>query len=226
MGLALHIEFLVFMSIDLALKALAGFRGASLAKRLALFEYNVVGRGTADVQLLCREHSIDTDFMSSAATVKAATSQIDVIIHAAGILCCLPHLLSPGEVVEEVSLGAGNTGKLFDLTTSHRIAEFKFIHWQGGSETIRQNSLFKDFFSLAECSTNKSKHLYVLGTTFPLKFFRGGRALHSVLSKQPDILKIMQEKYAGVLTVREYYNLKQNQVEIRDVSPHISGPSG
>jgi hypothetical protein len=60
------------------------------------------------------------------------------------------HILRPGEVIDCVSLGAGNTGRAFDLETNLRIAEFKFIHWQGGPESIRQNSLFKDFYEMAE----------------------------------------------------------------------------
>ena len=40
-----------------------------------------------------------------------------------------------------------------DLETNHRVAEFNFSHWQGGADTIRQNSLFKDFFQLAEYQT-------------------------------------------------------------------------
>ena len=84
--------------------------------------------------------------------------QINVVIHALGILLCLPHILRPGEVIDYVSLGAGNTGRAFDLETSLRIAEFKFIHWQGGPESIRQNSLFKDFYEMAEHETQNRPH--------------------------------------------------------------------
>ncbi|WP_283814259.1 hypothetical protein [Bradyrhizobium aeschynomenes] len=44
-------------------------------------------------------------------------------------MLCLPHILEEGEIVDYVSLGAGNTGRPFDLETNRRIAEFKFIHW-------------------------------------------------------------------------------------------------
>jgi hypothetical protein len=67
-------------------------------------------------------------------------------------------------VIEYVSLSAGNTKRKFDLEANQRIAEFNFIRWQGGSESIRQNSLFKDFYGLAEQGTQKEKFLYVLGT--------------------------------------------------------------
>jgi hypothetical protein len=148
--------------------------------------------------------------------------QINVIIHAAGILCSLPRILEPGEIVESVSLGAGNTGRRFDLETNRRVAEYKFIDWQGGPESIRQNSLFKDFFELAEFETKKSKHIYVLGTSFPMRFLKGGRALTSVLSRFPTILQKITVKYgADVTRVRDYYELKKHEVEIVDVSPYI-----
>lgn len=160
--------------------------------------------------------------MSSAASVKKVAGQINVIIHAAGILCSLPHILKPGELVESVSLGAGNTGRPFDLETNLRIAEYKFIDWQGGPETIRQNSLFKDFFELAEYKTDKSKYVYVVGTSHPLRFLNGGRALTSVLSRFPSILERLQEKHGStVAVVRDYYQLKKDEVEIVDVSPFI-----
>lgn len=209
------------MSIDLALKALDQFQGSSLTESLATFERAVVGLGTADMATFCAGRGIDTGFMASAASIKAVAGQINVIIHAAGILCSLPHILAPGEAVEQVSLGAGNTGKLFDLTTDQRVAEFKFVDWQGGPESIRQNGIFKDFYYLAEHDTTKRKYLYVVGTSFPLRFLRGGRALTSVLSKQPAILSTINKKYPAISKVREYFDLKRSEVEICDVSPYI-----
>jgi hypothetical protein len=130
--------------------------------------------------------------------------------------------MEPGEVVESVSLGAGNTGRKFDLETNFRVAEYKFIDWQGGPESIRQNGIFKDFFELAEHETTKRKFLYVVGTEFPLRFFRGGRALTSVLSRQPAILARITAKYGtGIERVCDYYDLKRQQVNICDVVPYI-----
>jgi hypothetical protein len=72
--------------------------------------------------------------------------------------------LEPAERVEYLSLGAGNTGKAFDLETDLRVCEFKFINWQGGAEAIRQNALFKDLYLLAEASTAKRKYKTFSGT--------------------------------------------------------------
>jgi len=56
--------------------------------------------------------------MAAAALMKRVAGQINVVIHALGILLCLPHILEADEVVEYVSLGAGNTGRAFDLETN------------------------------------------------------------------------------------------------------------
>jgi hypothetical protein len=134
------------------------------------------------------------------------------------------HLLDPQEFVQSVSLGAGNNGRLLDLETDRRVAEFKFIRWQGRSQTIRQNSLFKDFYLLAEDETHKKRHLYVLDTHHPLKFLNGGRALRSVLSKNVTLLGLFQSKYGEQYqTVREYYWPRQSLVDIDDVSPLLPG---
>lgn len=77
------------------------------------------------------------EVLGAAALIKHLAGQINVVIHALGILLCLPHILRPGEVIDYVSLGAGNTGRAFDLETNHRIAEFKFIRWQVWQESIR-----------------------------------------------------------------------------------------
>ena len=146
------------------------------------------------------------------------------MIHALGILLCIPRLLAPGEAVEYVSLGAGNTGRAFDLETSERIAEFKFIRWQGGAETIRQNGLFKDFYLLAENPSRKRKYLYVVGTEHPLKFFNSGRALSSVLSQHPALQESLSRMYPGRFRkVREYYAFRKGEVVIQDISNRVTG---
>src|SRR5262249_17298856 len=133
--------------------------------------------------------------LTSAGQLKRLVGQLNVVIHALGIMLCLPKILEAGEIIKSVSLGAGNTGRPFDLETDRRVAEFKFITWRGGAETIRQNSLFKDFYLLAEHDTLKKKYLYVLETSRPLKFLNGGRALDSVLSKNVTLHRQFQHKY-------------------------------
>jgi hypothetical protein len=122
-------------------------------------------------------------------------------------------------VVEDLSLGAGNTGRSFDLTTDLRIAEFKFISWQGGAESIRQNSLFVDLYHLAVAETDKLKQLYVTDLVYPTAFLRGRRALRSVLSKHgavaDDFFARFGDRYQ---VVREYWDDVKDQVDLIDVA--------
>jgi len=135
---------------------------------------------------------------------------------------CLPHILRPGEVIDYVSLGAGNTGRAFDLETNLRVAEFKFIRWRGGPESIRQNSLFKDFYEMAEHETQKEKYLYVLGTEHGERFFNGGRSLSSVLSRNVTLRNKFNEKFGDRYgTVRDYYLPRKGRVVIQDVSAFV-----
>ena len=137
-----------------------------------------------------------------------------------GILTALPEILEENERVEYLSLGAGNTGRQFDLETDRRIAEFKFINWKDGSESIRQNSLFKNFYQLAEAETDKKKCLYVLGLIQSLKFFRGRRALSSVLSRNAVLAESVRSRYGNEFTVvNEYYEAKKELVRIVDLAP-------
>jgi hypothetical protein len=80
------------------------------------------------------EATATNEVLMAAAEMKRLAGQINVVIHSLGILLCLPHILEVGEQVEKVSLGAGNTGREFDLETNYRVAEFKFVHWRGGPE--------------------------------------------------------------------------------------------
>lgn len=210
------------MTIDNALHVLETFQGDSLTSSLADLESQIVGSAPEDADHFCATRGIDDAFMDSAIAVKRVAGQINIIIHAAGILRSLSGLLDPGEEVESVSLGAGNTGRKFDLETNMRVAEYKFIDWRGGPESIRQNGIFKDFFELAEHETQKNKYLYVVGTEYPIKFFSGGRALASVLSRNPSILAKINEKYGpGVTRVRDYYEMKKDEVKICDITPFI-----
>src|SRR5437867_4505066 len=166
-----------------AIAALQDFGGHDLTQTLARVEKSLQGVTVDTCSTAVENCGARKEVLSAAGLMKSLVGQINVVIHAIGILLCLPRLLEQGEVVEYVSLGAGNTGRAFDLETTKRIAEFKFIRWQGGPEAIRQNALFKDFYLLAEHPTEKRKYLYVLGTEHPLKFFNGGRSLSSVLSR-------------------------------------------
>ncbi len=161
---------------------------------------------------------IDADVLRGALTIKELAGQINVVIHAVGILVSLPHILDEDEVVLSLSLGAGNTGRAHDLETDRRVAEFKFIEWRGGAESIRQNSVFADVFTLASASTDKRRILYVTGKRHPLRFLSNNRALHSVLSKNRAIEERFRKAHGEQFqTVSSYWNTVKDAIEIVDL---------
>ncbi len=194
------------------------FEQGSLATRISDLEASFHLKNRNDCISFFSSGDIQSPLLEAALFMKQAAGQVNVLIHAVGILLSLPHILQDGEVVESLSLGAGNTGRAFDLETDRRIAEFKFITWKGGPESIRQNSLFKDFYMMAEYETKKEKYLYVIGTQHPLKFFQGGRALSSVLSRNNKLSKEFENRYGNRFDkVCEYYNFKKSSVTLVDL---------
>ena len=205
-----------------AIHLLQTFRGADLTQTIYQIEKSLKGVSTQNYSTVLTTSRAKAEVLGAAGLVKQLAGQINVVIHALGILLCLPHILRPGEVIDYVSLGAGNTGRAFDLETNQGIAEFKFIHWQGGPESIRQNALFKDFYEMAESGSIKEKYLYVLGTAHAEKFFNGGRALSSVLSRNEKLRKGFSEKFGEQYrTVRDYYIQRKDSVVIQDVSSFV-----
>jgi hypothetical protein len=141
-----------------AINLLQAFRGPDLTRTIGQIEKSLKGVASDSYAEVLTTSGAKAEILGAAGLVKQLAAQIDVVVHALGILLCLPHILRHGEVIEYVSLGAGNTGRAFDLETNLRVAEFKFIRWQGGPESIRQNSLFKDFYEMAEHETTKEKY--------------------------------------------------------------------
>jgi hypothetical protein len=193
-------------------------KNIDLTLKISEIERSLKNANQIGLLKVLEKQSINEDLLNAALIVKDAASQINVIIHTVGILTALPNILQPDECIEYLSLGAGNTGRDFDLVTNKRIAEFKFINWKGGSETIRQNKIFVDFFKLVMEPSNKKKELYVLDKKFPIKFLNGNRALQSVLSKdnsaKEKFYTIYGEKYT---VVSNYYSEFHNEVMIIDL---------
>ena len=202
------------------------FQGSDLTNRLSELEYLLHGAGKHELAEVCSKHEIEPDLLSAGATVKRIAGQINVVIHAVGILTALPRLLVDGERIEYLSLGAGNTGRSFDLRTNKRIAEFKFIRWLGGAEAIRQNSLFKDFFYLAEEPGEFDRELYVLDVAHPLRFLHNNRSLESVMSKNAALASEFKQKYGSrYKVVSEYFRDNESRVRLLDViklSPELA----
>jgi len=216
------------ISLTEAASALQDFEKGDLGERIGAMEAILKGADASRLEEAFPHLGIGNRLLEAALTLKAAAGQVNVLIHAIGILLAIPKILSQGEQVISLSLGAGSTRIPFDLETTLRVSEFKFIRWRGGSEAIRQNSLFKDFYLLAEYETQKLKELYVIGTEHPLKFLHGGRALSSVMSRNNRLWAEFQRRYgARFSTVSDYYTYRKSQVSIKDLTsviPMLSQP--
>jgi hypothetical protein len=195
------------------------FEHGTLGSRIASLEGRFQGADKPTCEALCAALTISGTLLESAFELKRAAGQINVIIHTLGILLSLPYILQSNETVEQLSLGAGNTGKLFDLTTNQRVAEFKFIQWKGGPESARKKELFKDFYWLAEAVTPKRKYLYVVGLEHPLKFLNSGTALASLMSRNNTLALNFQRHYGErFIKVRDYYAYRKSSVELVDLT--------
>lgn len=210
------------MNLEEAAKHLRALACGDLTERIAGLEEEFRDHPKESLASLCAVSGITDTALEAALVLKSAAGQINVIIHAIGILAALPHILNDGERVKSLSLGAGNTGRQYDLETDQRVAEFKFIQWRGGPESIRQNGLFKDFFYLAEDDTPKERYVYLVGLEHPLRFFTGRRALSSVLTKdhrlRSDFHRIYGDRFQ---VVRDYYEHRRDRVHLCDVSDYL-----
>ncbi len=207
------------MELEQAAKKVKSFENDNLAHTLCDIEIEFRGASRVGSEQLCKQFQLDSDLIYSALELKKVAAQINVIIHAVGILLALPRILSDDEYIEYLSLGAGNTGRKFDLETNIRAAEFKFINWRGRADTIRQNSIFKDFYELAEYETDKKRCLYVLSKQVPLRFFNGSRAIKSVLSRNNKLNQEFSDKYGDRFkVVNDYYQYKKEAVIIEDIA--------
>lgn len=208
------------VDIQTAAAALQAFRGTrGLTSRIASLERQVRGLTTADIEPLLASEGVDNLTLAGAVEIKRLAGEVNVVIHALGIALALPRLLEPGEIVLETSLGAGNTGRNFHLTTDRRVAEFKFIHWRGGAEAIRQNGLFIDIFHLAEADTQKERYMYLTELERALRFLEGRRAIGSVLSKSRSVEERFRALYGSRYSVvSEYWRDVRERVHLVDAS--------
>lgn len=210
---------------EAALEMLEGLvRGIGPTRWIGTAERQLVGIDATGVGPWLETQSVTPETLRAALLIKSVAGQINVVVHALGILTALPYILETDEVIESLSLGAGNTGRDHDLTTDRRIAEFKFIEWRGGPESIRQNGLFADLFNLASDPVTKRKQMYVVGKTIPLRFLGNRRSLSSLLSKNVLLTQRFHDAHGDQFgTVRDYYDSIRGQIEIIDLLDVVPG---
>lgn len=136
-----------------------------------------------------------TEIYKSALEIKKLSAQIDEIVHATGIIQCLPRILKKGEKVIDLSLASGADGEGIDLITDKRIAEFKFARWQESKANgMRKRQVFADLVNLYLHPTKKSKELYVFNAEKIKKFFESKKATwKNVLSKSGGLDNKLEE---------------------------------
>jgi hypothetical protein len=207
-----------------AARALDTFSGGNLREKIEDVESALQSMGAKECKTFLCNDAINNNLLIAALRLKHAAGQINTIVHAVAILLLLPELLEVGETIEYLSLGAGNTGRSFDLGTTRRVAEFKFIQWRGGGgDSRRQDNLFQDFFNLAEHCSDKEKDLFIRGTSIPLQFLNGGRAIKSVTKRSPSVWSKFNAKYGDRFsTVQDYFAFNAHTVRIIDVEPLLA----
>ena len=119
------------------------FEQRALTARVAHLERSIEGADAPAVASILATGGVDAALLDAAITLKQAAGQVNVLIHAVGILLALPNLLGPGETVQLVSLGAVTPGRSTGDEPSSRRVQVRPV--AGGAETIRQNAVFKDF---------------------------------------------------------------------------------
>lgn len=115
-----------------SLETFLTFRGVSSLLRYRIGEVELAVKGlTGDEALVAAGRwGMDQPVFRGARLAKEFAAQVDVVLHAAGILHALPHVLAPEEVVKYVSLGAGNAGRAHDLETDRQVGVQ--VHQMGG----------------------------------------------------------------------------------------------
>jgi hypothetical protein len=211
-----------------ALDAVAAFvlaDGAGLTTRIRVIEAALAAVDGDPAARFSDSVEATDDLLRGALLVKRMAGQINVVIHAVAILRALPYVLEPDETVLSASLGAGNSGRDWDLETDRQVAEFKFITWKG-ADAVRQNSLFVDVFHLAEAVTERRKVMYVTGAATPRRFLeRSNRNLTSVLSHHCPVEADFRARHGDrYRTVREYWADVRDQVELVDLATVMPWP--
>lgn len=211
------------MDLVAAASEIQRFESGGLTSRISQLESAFQRATTGELKSRLEAVGVHDSTLAASILLKQVAGQVNVLVHALGILLCLPDLLEPDETVQYVSLGAGNTGRPFDLETDRRVAEFKFMNWRG-ADTIRQNGLFKDLYLLEAAETPKRKQMFVVGDTLPLKFLHGSRALASVMSRNRKLGDTFTARFGTQFaTVADYYVAHGHAVELVDLNRLFPG---
>lgn len=177
------------MEVENALKLISEFKGDNLKIKLGEVKTKLIGKSIVEIP---NQHEL----FKAALMIKKLSAQIDEIVHATGIINCLPKILEHGEIIESLSLASGAEGEGIDLITNKRIAEFKFAIWQQKGNGMRKRQVFADCVNLFLFETDKKKELYVVGAEVIEKYFQSRRASwRKTLSKSGELDQRLDEYF-------------------------------
>lgn len=201
-----------------ALQIVSAFKGADLKQELNKLRGSLIGKGKNNIK--------EPPYLYEAAlVVKRISAQIDEMVHASGIIKCLPHILEDDEIIEDLSLASGADGAGIDVVTNKRIAEFKFSVWQEGKANgMRRRHVFGDLVQLFINNSNKKKEVYVMSYAMVVKFLNGKSKWNNVLSKSGPLKELLElhlsKNRIDVNLVNEIYSI--SGVEIKNIEEIIN----
>lgn len=183
-------------------KLIENFNSNELKHNVRLWKESLLNKTKDDLFEILNSNNTSKDLLQTAISVKPLIGQINIIIHALGIMHSLPYILESDETIESVSLGADSSSGEFDLETNLRVAEFKFIDWKG-KDSMRLQNTFKDYYQLAIAPTDKIKYLYLTDATLFLTFLNGNRKVGKILRSYSKVSENMSSLYKE-MAMREF----------------------
>jgi hypothetical protein len=198
--------------------ALASFGRGSLTHTVADLERSFAGQDAVGLEAALEPKGVTGRTLEAGLIARDMFGRLNDIVHAVAITVALPLLLEPGEVIESVSLAAGNSPERpFDLSTNRRIAEFKLSRWDG-HDTARKLQLAKDLVHLAADESGRRAQLFVLDER-PLEFVNRSRSLiENLLKRFPTTLQLFKAHFGDpAISIAEFRSSGGAQVEMVDL---------
>ena len=193
-----------------------------LGRRIAALEIDLAGKKRDTAAAIVAAHGLTPATFSASLLVREELGKLSDLIHATGIALALPHLLEPSEVLKTPSLAAGNDpGRLYDIETNVRAAEFKFARWTNGGNGGREKDLFNDVVLLAQAPKSLRAEVYVRGPR-PARFLAGRASARKQLKRSQAVLAVFDAQVGDPeITVAAYVSAYAGRVRVIDLEQAV-----